>query len=478
MGNRILYLECYSGISGDMTVSSLLDLGGNQELLLQTLKSLNVPRYEIKIGRRDKCGIDTASFDVILEEEHHNHDEQNHDHPHHHTHDEEQNHEHSHAHSDEHNHSHDHQEHEHNHEHNHSHGHEHSHHHDHSHSHEHDHNQSHPGHTHGDGHTHSHHRNIHDIFTIIDGSSMTDRAKELARRTFDIVAVAESKAHGLPVDEVHFHEVGAIDSIVDIVAACVLVDDLHVDEIVISEMHEGRGHVWCQHGVIPVPVPATLNIVTEHNLEMKITDNEGEMITPTGAALAAALRTKNHLPEKYRILKVGLGSGKKDFKKANILRAYLLEDKVELKENQDEIYLLETNLDDTTGEALGYTLEKLMASKAKDVFYTPIFMKKNRPGYRLSVLCYEEDIKAMEDIIFTNTTSIGIRRMKMERTILPRRTMEVKTPYGLVRVKGATHDGVEYFTPEYEDVKKILWKEDVTYKALYEQIMDEIKKRK
>ncbi len=461
MGNRILYLECYSGISGDMTVSSLLDLGGNQEILLETLKSLNVPGYEIKIGRRDKCGIDTASFDVILEEDH-----KHHHHDHKHSHDQEESHTHTHHHDQEQDQIH-------------KHSHEHDHQHDDAYHQSHDHHH-HDNHgveqTHNEGHTHTHHRNIHDIFALIEGSSMTDRAKEMAKKTFDIVAVAESKAHGLPVDQVHFHEVGAIDSIVDIVAACVLVDDLKLDQIVISEMYEGTGHVWCQHGVIPVPVPATLNIVTEHGLDMKITDNDGEMITPTGAALAAALRTMDGLPEKYRILKVGLGSGKKDFKKANILRAYLLEEKRDENKNQDEIYLLETNLDDTTGEALGYTLETLMASKARDVFYTPIFMKKNRPGYMLSVICKAEDIKAMEDIIFATTTSIGIRRLKMERTILERRTMEVKTPYGLVRVKGTMHEGVEYFTPEYEDLKEILIREQVTYKSLYTQVMDEVSK--
>lgn len=445
MGNRILYVECYSGISGDMTVSSLLDLGGNKALLLETLKSLNVSGYQIEIGRREKCGIDAASFDVILDEDHdHSHDQHSHGkHDHNHSHEES----HSHSHKD----------------------------HDHDHSHDHDHQHNHH-HYHGDGHTHTHHRNIEDIYKIIEESSMTNRAKALAKKTFDIVAVAESKAHGLPVDQVHFHEVGAVDSIVDIVAACVLVDDLDINDVVISEMYEGTGHVWCQHGVIPVPVPATLNIVTEHGLNLKITDNEGEMITPTGAALAAALRTRENLPENYRILKVGLGSGKKDFKKANILRTYLLEEKEE-QTKEDQIILLETNLDDTTGEALGYALEKLMDSGAKDVFYTPIFMKKNRPGYKLSVICETKDVLAMENIIFTTTTSIGIRKMKMERTILDRRSLKVTTKFGEVKVKGATHDGVEYFTPEFDSLHRILKENEVTYKALYEEVMAQINKR-
>lgn len=424
MNNKILYLECYSGISGDMTVSSLLDLGGNETHLLETLKSLKVSGYEIKIGRREKCGIDAASFDVILESEAHlHHQDDHHDHDHHHSHD-----------------------------------------HHHHHSHDHDHG----------GHTH--HRNIHDIYEIIGTSAMTEGAKDLARKTFDVVASAEAKAHGLPIEEVHFHEVGAVDSIVDICAACILVDELDIGQVVVSELYEGKGHTWCQHGVIPVPVPATLNIVTEHGLALKITDNPGEMITPTGAALAAALRTREDLPEKYRIRKVGLGSGKKDFKKANILRAYLLEEVREEKKGQDDIWLLETNLDDTTGETLGYALEKLMEEGARDVFYTPIYMKKNRPGYQLSVLCTETEVSAMEAIIFTTTSSIGIRRVKMERTILERRIVSVKTPHGDVRVKGALHQGKEYFTPEYEDLKRILKSCDLSYKELYEEVLAEIRR--
>ena len=277
MGNKILYLECYSGISGDMTVAALLDLTKKEALLRSALESLHVDGYTIKTGRREKCGIDAASFDVILEEDNHDH---------HHDHD----HSHSHAHSDDHDHSHSHEHHDH-------------HHHDHSHSHEH-HEHSH-NHSHNHSHEHDHvHRNVHDIYGIIEQSEITEGAKSLAKKVFAIVADAEAKAHGLPVDKVHFHEVGAVDSIVDIVAACVLVDDLGVEDIVVSELHEGTGHVWCQHGVIPVPVPATLNIVVANDLELKVTDTEGEMITPTGAALAAALRTRKDLPSAYKMLGV------------------------------------------------------------------------------------------------------------------------------------------------------------------------------
>ncbi|MBO1265463.1 nickel pincer cofactor biosynthesis protein LarC [Proteiniclasticum sp. SCR006] len=438
MGNKVLYLECYSGISGDMTVAALLDLTKKDALLRTALESLHVDGYTIKTGRREKCGIDAASFDVILEEDNHDHS-------------------HSHAHSDDHDHSHSHEYHDH---------------HDYSHSH------SHEQHDHSHNHSHEHdhvHRNVHDIYGIIEQSEITEGAKTLAKKVFAIVADAEAKAHGLPVEKVHFHEVGAVDSIVDIVAACVLVDDLGVEDIVVSELHEGTGHVWCQHGVIPVPVPATLNIAVAHGLSLKITDTIGEMITPTGAALAAALSSRKSLPKKYRLVNVGIGSGKKNFSHANILRAYLLE---EIEEKEETIVLLETNLDDATGEVLGYTLKKLMEAGARDAFFTPIYMKKNRPAYKLSVLCADEKINEMEHIIFTTTTSIGIRRMKMERTVLKRRSLTLNTDYGQIQVKGTVHDGVESFTPEYESLKSILENSDVTYKELHETVMNEISRLK
>ncbi|WP_373370322.1 LarC family nickel insertion protein [Irregularibacter muris] len=272
MNNQILYLECYSGISGDMTVSALLDLGADQEVLKEALKSLNVEGYEIQIGRREKCGIDACSFDVILKEEKHQH-------------------EHSHNHVDPH--------------------------HDHIHGEEHHHHE----------HSHHHiHRNIKDIQEIIDNAQMSDRAKNLSKKIFHVVAKAEAKAHGILIDEVHFHEVGAVDSIVDIVAVAVCLDNLNIHEVVISDLYEGVGHVKCQHGILPVPVPAVVNIVMDHALPLQITDIHGELVTPTGAAIAAAIKTKDALPSSYKIKNIGIGSGKKDFPKANILRAYIIED--------------------------------------------------------------------------------------------------------------------------------------------------------
>lgn len=277
-----LYLECYSGISGDMTVAALLDLGADQQVLLEGLESLNLPGYQLKIGRVKKNGIDACDFDVILDEPEHHHD---HDHEHHHDHD----HDHEHHHDHEHEHPHDHE-------------HEHHHHHDHV------------------------HRNIGDIFAIIDQSKISDRAKQTAKDIFRIIAAAESKAHGIAEDQVHFHEVGAVDSIVDIVSAAICLDNLDITEAVVSDLYEGCGYVHCQHGLMPVPVPAVVNIAADNALRLRLTQTRGEMITPTGAAIAAYLSKGGKLPESFVIEKIGLGAGKKDFATANILRTFLIRD--------------------------------------------------------------------------------------------------------------------------------------------------------
>lgn len=286
-----LYLECYSGISGDMTVAALLDLGADQQVLLEGLESLNLPGYQLKIGRVKKNGIDACDFDVILDEPEHHHDHE-HDHEHHHDHD----------HDHEHHHDHDHE-----------------HHYDHDHEHHHDHDHEH--------HHHDHvHRNIGDIFAIIDQSKISDRAKQTAKDIFRIIAAAESKAHGIAEDQVHFHEVGAVDSIVDIVSAAICLDNLDITEAVVSDLYEGCGYVHCQHGLMPVPVPAVVNIAADNALRLRLTQTRGEMITPTGAAIAAYLSKGGKLPESFVIEKIGLGAGKKDFATANILRAFLIRD--------------------------------------------------------------------------------------------------------------------------------------------------------
>ncbi len=432
---KTLYLECNSGISGDMTVGALLDLGADRKVLEEALASLQVDGYHLHFGTTVKCGIKAYDFDVHLEtdeEEHtkghghtHAHGEVNHEHPH-----QEQCHVHGHTEVEG------------------------------------DCEEAHDG---DHVHTHPHsHRNLHDIYEIIDRLQSTERVRELARRIFEIVAEAESKAHGLPIEQVHFHEVGAVDSIVDIVSTAVCLDDLGIENVIVSPLAEGQGYVRCQHGTLPVPVPATANIAQAYGLKLRFTEVQGEMVTPTGAAIAAALNTGASMPENYRIVKIGIGAGNKDFDHANILRAMLIED-AEEEGKADSLELLETNLDDCTGEALGYTMNLLLKAGAKDAWYTPIYMKKNRPAYMLSVLCRESSREDMEEIIFTHTTSIGIRRFKAERTALERRMIRVETSYGTVDVKVCSYKEKTYCYPEYDSVVALCDKlENVDFNTAYE----------
>ncbi len=413
---RILYLECYSGISGDMTVGALLDLGASRQVLEHALKSLGVGGYHLHFGRKKKCGIDAFDFDVHLEGE----AGHNHDHDHHHDH-----------------------------EHSHDHNHDHSHHHDHV------------------------HRNLADIVEIIDRMDGADSVKALAKRMFEIVAEAESKAHGLPIEEVHFHEVGAIDSIVDIVSVAVCLNDLGITKVIVSPLSEGHGYVRCQHGVMPVPVPATANIANAYHLELKLTDNEGEMVTPTGAAIAAALHCGASLPVSYRIEKIGIGAGNKDFKNANILRAMVIVPAEKEDITKDQVVKLETNVDDCSGETLGFVMEELFAAGAADAWYTPIFMKKNRPAYLLTVLARESQAERMEEIIFAHTTTIGIRRTRMERTVVERSLTVVETELGPAQVKVCRKNGREVVYPEYESVKKISREQNIPFPEVYHLVKEQ-----
>ena len=318
---------------------------------------------------------------------------------------------------------------------------------------------------------------------------IVEESRASARAEYDrIVAEAESKAHGLPIDQVHFHEVGAIDSIVDIISVAVCLHDLGITKVAVSSLAEGKGYVRCQHGVMPVPVPATANIAAAHGLELKLTDNDGEMVTPTGAAIAAALRTEEELPEHYVIEKIGVGAGNKDFKNANILRAMLIrptednrckpeknrQDTGENQQNTEEkLWILETNMDDCTGEALGFVMECLMEEGARDVWYTPAYMKKNRPAYVLRILCTDDKREAMEAAVFAHTTTIGIRRWPVERTVLEREVRRVETRYGAADVKVSRNAGVEYFYPEYESVRRICREQGLAFTEVYHALKED-----
>lgn len=445
-----LYLECTSGISGDMAVAALLDLGASREKLKKALKSLPVKGFDIKISRVVKSGIDACDFDVVLDKEH-----ENHDHDMGYLHGYEHSHEHEEAHACRANHHHETT----------GHVHEHENHDTHTHTAE-----SHSHH----GHHHHEHRGLNEIMTIIDHADMADRARSYAKKIFTILAEAEAKAHNAPADQVHFHEVGAVDSIVDILSVAVCMDDLDVEKVIIPRLCEGSGTIRCQHGILPVPVPAVSNIVSAHHLKMHITPVQGELVTPTGAAIAAAFITSEKLPEDFTVEKIGIGAGKRQYECPGILRAMLIREAEKNTEIQkfpdtesDIIIKLESNIDDCSGETLGYVMELLYEAGAREANYMPVFMKKNRPAWLLTVICKEDQVSGMERIIFKETTTIGIRRQKMERTVLKREKRTVVTPLGDVEVKVCIFDGQEYIYPEYESVKKICKKTGVSYREAY-----------
>lgn len=412
--SKTLYLECYSGISGDMTVAALLDLGADREVLKESLKSLPVGGFRTEITRVKKSGLDACDFSVILEQDNHDHDME-------------------YLHGSEKSYT----------------GH-----HEYTHSHEYPHE----------------HRGMKEITEIIQKSKMTARAKKMAMRVFDILAQAESKAHGVPVEEVHFHEVGAVDSIVDIAAIAICMDNLDISNVIVPVLYEGTGFIRCQHGQIPVPVPAVTHIAETHKLKLKITDIQGELVTPTGAAVVAAFRTSDRLPEDFTMLKTGIGAGKRQYRCPGILRAMLIRETTDLQ-IKDIIWKLETDMDDCGGEMMGHVMNLLMANGAREVHYTPIYTKKNRPAYTLTVICKESEREKLENLIFSETTTIGIRRVEMERMILQREIQKKDTPVGTAIVKACTlPDGNIRYYPEYENVAELAERNQLSFRETYDRI--------
>ena len=447
--DKKLYLDCGSGISGDMFVAAMIDLGADPDALEKALDSLSADGFFVEIGRVKKSGIDCCDFRVRLDDDCENHDHDMdylygnltpaagsgcscHEEP-------------------------DREEH-------------------HCHCHE----EGHDGEAHHccrqeKDHHHTH-RGLAEILPMIDACDMTETAKELARKIFRIIGEAEAKAHGLPLDEVHFHEVGAFDSIVDVVAAAVTFDSLHIKEVIVPKLTEGTGTVRCRHGVMPVPVPATVNIVSAYKIPMELTGAKGEYVTPTGAAIAAAISTSHQLPPSFVIKKAGLGAGKRAYTdRSGILRAFLIQG--EENEGRDKVVKLETDIDDCSGEVLGYVMKKLFKAGAKDVHYAPVFMKKNRPAWELTVICGEDKAEELEQIIFTETTTIGIREYPLMRSILNREEKEVETVYGKAAVKQVTFGDMTRAYPEYDTVKKLAKKNKVPFMDVFDAVKEAAKKK-
>ena len=425
MNHPILYLECNSGISGDMTVAALLDLGADRQVLLDALSSLPLTGYSIEIKDVFKSGIRACDFNVILEHDNHDHDM---DYLHGHTHNMTDEHDHHMTMGDDHD-------------------------------------------TEESQHMHHHHhdaRNLNDITKIIQVGQLSSGAKDLALKIFQILAEAEAAVHGKTLEEIHFHEVGAVDSIVDIVAVAVCIDNLSPSGIVISALTDGKGQIRCQHGLIPVPVPAVTAIAMQNDLTLNISDVEGELVTPTGAAIAAAVRTATTLPKDFRIRRIGFGAGKRDYATTGLLRAMLLQPLS--KDTHDTILSLETNIDDCSGEALSYTMQQLLDAGALDAFCIPIYMKKNRPACLLKVLCNPEQRTEMESIIFRNTTTIGIRIQEMQRTKLPRKIFALETPWGMADVKCCTYGNDTYYYPENDSVSRLAKQNGTGFTEMYNMI--------
>ena len=447
---KTLYLECGMGAAGDMLTAALLELMPDPDAVVAELNGLGIPGVEFSREAMSKCGIGGTHMTVKVhgEEEseemfhhHHDHDHSLEEHDHHHEHDHSHGeHDHHHDHSCEahdYHHDHIHEDHDHHHDHEHTHE-DHDHHHDHEHTHEH----SHDGHTH-----HHHHSSLHDIEHIVCGHlNLPDQVKQDVMAVYGLIAEAESHAHSVPVTEIHFHEVGTMDAIADITAVCLLMHKIAPDQVIVSPVHVGSGHVHCAHGILPVPAPATAYIL--NGVPMYGGAVKGELCTPTGAALLKHFATRFGDMPVMRTEAIGYGMGKKDFEQANCIRAML----GETEDAGDSVLQLECNVDDMTAEELGFAMETILEAGALEVYTVAAGMKKSRPGTILCVLCHEDVKETLVRVIFRNTTTIGVREHCCSRYTLKRSFETVKTPYGEVQKKISSGYGVTREKYEYEDL--------------------------
>ena len=408
---KTLYLDIFSGISGDMFLGAMIDLGVDAAVLEAELAKLSLGGYQLHVGRKTKANIEGVKFDVHLLPTK---------------------------------------------------GDEHSHEHGHSHSHSHDDN------------GHSHERNFADIQSLITDSSLSGREKEKSIAVFRRVAEAEGKVHGRPPDEVHFHEVGAVDSIVDIVGGCIALELLDKPRVLAAPVTEGTGWVECAHGRFPVPTAATLEILGARGVAVNQCDEPHELVTPTGAALLAEFAESFGLMRGVTPERIGYGLGTRDMNtRPNVLRAVLgqAEAATEAKPldwERDTVTVIETNLDDINAEHLGHFVETALEAGALDVFHTSIQMKKNRPGVLLTVLCAEADADRFSEMILRETTALGVRRHAADRRKLRREVVTVETPLGQVRVKlGRLNGELVQAAPEYESCRDVAAKAGVPLKAVY-----------
>jgi uncharacterized protein (TIGR00299 family) protein len=460
---KTLYLDIFSGIAGDMFIAALIDLGVDPHKLARELEKLKLDGYHLHVSQEERQGIAGTKFDVHLEHEH--------DHGHHHNHD---HHHHEHGHDCDHEHD--------------------------GHGHDHTHEHSHGGAHHSHAHSHDDSRNFASIKKLIGKSKLSPWVKKKSLAVFQRVAEAEGKIHGKPPSEVHFHEVGAVDSIVDIVGACIALELLGKPRVVAAPVVEGTGWINCAHGQFPVPAPATLAILGARGIAVTQCSEPHELVTPTGAALLAEFAEEFGAMENLVAEKTGFGLGTRENKtRPNVLRAVLgtsdtgrvTSDKKHshakvmspatrhsspLDWETDRIAVLETNLDDISGEVLGGLVEAALAAGALDVFHTPIQMKKNRPGVLLTVLCAEADADKFSELMLRETTAFGVRRTLAERRKLRREFVTVKTKFGGVKVKlGKLNGKVVQAAPEFETCRKLAAQKKVPLKQVYEAAVKAVK---
>lgn len=403
---KTLYIDCGMGAAGDMLTAALYELLSDEEkeLFIKKINTLNIPNVTVEAEKVSKCGIMGTHMKVCvagIEEESHDHDHSHEEHDHHHEH----------SHEEHHHHEHDHEHHEH--------------------------------------HHHHEHHSMADVASIIDGLNVSDNVKANSKKVYEAIAAAESNAHGVPVDMIHFHEVGSMDAIADVTAVSILMEMIKAERVVASSVHVGSGSVKCAHGILPVPAPATAFILKD--VPIYGGQIKGELCTPTGAALLVNFVDEFGDMPVMKVDKIGYGMGKKDFERANCVRVML----GETKASSEMVVELICNLDDMTSERLGFAMETLLEKGALDVFTTPIGMKKSRLGVMLTVLCKEADKEEMVKNIFKYTTTLGIRENLMNRYTLSRSIEKRQTPYGEVTVKKSAGFGVSREKAEYEDLARI-----------------------
>ena len=419
---KTLYLDCGMGAAGDMLMAALLELCTEQEKekFLDTMNHrLGLPGVTVEAEPAVKCGITGTHMAVKV----HGEEEGSHDHGH--------SHEHTHSHDD-------------------SHGHEHTHSHDDSHGHE---------------HTHSHsHSRLHDIEHIISHMEVSEQVKAVVLAVYQLIAEAESHAHGVPVEEIHFHEVGTMDAVADVTGVCLLMEQLEIGQVIASPVHVGSGQVRCAHGILPVPAPATAYMLQD--VPIYGGSIQGELCTPTGAALLKHFVSRFGAMPVMKVAAIGYGCGKKDFEAANCVRASL----GETLEGADEVVELCCNLDDMTPEALGFAQEELLAAGALDVYTTAIGMKKCRPGVMLTCMCRREQADQMKELLFRHTTTLGIREYVCSRTTLQRTIKELDTEFGTLHRKEVSGWGVQRGKLEYEELAEIAREKGMSLEEVRQRI--------